>query len=397
MASTPHAHAVVLGDYDLIRPLGRAGIPVVAALGPGRSEGHSRWVVKVLERTPHLPDELVGWAERQPAAPVLYTDDDEGLLLFSRHRDRLGPCCRFLLPEAEIVEQLIDKRRFIELAEPKQLPVPRTEFIPLDDPRLPRSFAFPVLVKPLRRHKPWQAAMGNAKATQVNSSEELQELCGRLAEALAGDSWERPTHEIEEEGLAGVLVQDLVIGPESAIESYHAYHDAQGQVVAEFTGRKIRTRPTYYGLSSALRLTDVADVRDLGRSIVEQLGLVGVTKLDFKRDPTGRLWLLEVNPRFTLWHDLAASAGLNVPLLYHADLAGEPRPAPSRVYRHNGRQVLSVHPGATWTRVSDFKAAREAGIPARRWLRFALGADTFQFLGLDDPTFPPHVLLQKLR
>jgi D-aspartate ligase len=397
MASTPHAPAVVLGDYDLIRPLGRAGIPVVAALGPGKSEGYSRWVVKVFERSPGLPDELVRWAERQPAPPVLYTDNDEGLLLFSRHRDRLGQCCRFLLPEAEIVEQVIDKRRFTALATQEQLPVPRTKFMPLDDPRLPRFFAFPVLIKPLRRHKPWQAAMGNAKAAEVNSSEELEELCGRLSEALAGDSWELPTHEIEEGGLAGVLVQDLVVGPESAIESYHSYCDADGRLVAEFTGRKIRTRPTHYGLSSALRLTDVADVRDLGRNIVEQLGLLGVTKLDFKRDPEGRLWLLEVNPRFSLWHDLAASAGLNFPLLYHADLEGKPRPAATRVYRHNGQEVLSVNPGATWTRISDLKAAREAGVPTRRWLRFALGADSFQFLGLDDPRFPPRFLLQKLR
>src|SRR5215470_19812901 len=40
--------------------------------------------------------------------------------------------------------------------------------------------------------------------------------------------------------------------------------------------------------------------------------LTGVAKPDFKRAPDGRLLLLEINPRFNLWHHLGAVAGVNL-------------------------------------------------------------------------------------
>jgi len=50
-------------------------------------------------------------------------------------------------------------------------------------------------------------------------------------------------------------------------------------------------------------------VRRLGRELTERVGLRGFAKFDFKRDPDGRLWLLQVNPRFNLWHHVGADAG----------------------------------------------------------------------------------------
>ncbi len=60
--------------------------------------------------------------------------------------------------------------------------------------------------------------------------------------------------------------------------------------------------PAAYGHTTALVITDAPDVVELGRRLTGLLGLVGVAKLDFKRAPDGRLHLLEVNPRFNLWH-----------------------------------------------------------------------------------------------
>src|SRR5207248_11659011 len=51
-------------------------------------------------------------------------------------------------------------------------------------------------------------------------------------------------------------------------------------------------------LSTALELTDAPDVAALGRDVLARLRFAGVAKLDFKRDRAGRLWLLEINPRF---------------------------------------------------------------------------------------------------
>jgi predicted ATP-grasp superfamily ATP-dependent carboligase len=122
-------------------------------------------------------------------------------------------------------------------------------------------------------------------------------------------------------------------------------------------------------------LTDEADVRSLGRNLVGSLKITGVLKADFKRAPDGRLYLLELNPRFNLWHHLGAVAGVNLPALVHADLCGYPRPP-----------VAEVTGDARWCNVrKDFMAARRSGLPLRAWLRWVLAADVKVHFALDDP------------
>jgi predicted ATP-grasp superfamily ATP-dependent carboligase len=146
-------------------------------------------------------------------------------------------------------------------------------------------------VKPLRRGAAWTALAGGHKALRVESAAALRAWWPRLATLGAP-----------------LLVQALIDGPETAIESYHCYVDGRGATVAEFTGRKIRTWPLDCGDSSALTISDAPDVAQAGRAAVKKLKLRGVAKLDFKRAPDGALFLLEVNARFTLWHHLAARA-----------------------------------------------------------------------------------------
>jgi predicted ATP-grasp superfamily ATP-dependent carboligase len=105
-----------------------------------------------------------------------------------------------------------------------------------------------------------------------------------------------------------------------------------------------------------------------------------VAKLDFKRAPDGGLHLLEVNPRFTLWVNAGAAAGVNLPAIVHADLTGTARPPAAR-----------ARPGVRWIWPSaDAAAARERGIPLRSWLPWALRAETNSSFALRDPA--PYVL-----
>jgi D-aspartate ligase len=172
-----------------------------------------------------------------------------------------------------------------------------------------------------------------------------------------------------------LLAQEFVHGSEARIESYHCYVDQQGRIAGEFTGRKIRTYPLRFGHTTALEITDAADVRGQGRNIVERLSLSGVAKLDFKRDMQGNLRLLEINPRFTLWHHPGALAGVNIPALVYADLTGSPRPAPAR-----------LKAGLRWCRPwKDFPAAREAGEPLLAWARWTIGCQAKSTLSFDDP------------
>ena len=210
----------------------------------------------------------------------------------------------------------------------------------------------------MRRGDQWTPIAGGAKALRVESPVALTSLWPRLAAA----------------GIT-VLLQHLIPGPETCIESYHVYVDEDGETVGEFTGRKIRTWPLSHGDSTALVITDAPDVTAVGREAVRRLGLVGVAKFDFKRAPEGRLYLLEVNPRFTLWHHLGARAGVNIPAQVYADLVGLPRAA-----------IRPARAGARWCKPwDDVRAARAAGISSLRWLLWALSCEATRVVAWDDP------------
>jgi len=258
-----------------------------------------------------------------------------------------------------LVEDLLDKARLQNLAERHALPVPSARrFDPAKIEPAQLGLRFPLVIKPLTRLDRWNDAVGSRKALWAENLQALRALWPQLG-AL---------------GLE-LLAQEFVHGSEGRIESYHCYVDQQGRVAGEFTGRKIRTYPLRFGHTTALEITDVADVRNQGRAAVERLGLTGVAKLDFKRDMQGNLKLLEINPRFTLWHHAGALAGVNIPALVYADLTGSQRPAPTR-----------VKAGLRWCRPwKDFPAAREAGEPLFAWTRWMIGSQAKSTLSLDDP------------
>lgn len=359
--------ACVIGDMDMVRPLGLGGIRCAVVSPPLFSSRVSRFTRAVLpwvdpwEQPEQFTRNLIAFGATQPEPPILYYQDDGDLLVVSRQRETLARYFRFVIPEASLVENLANKKRFQLLAKQRGLPVPPA--VILDAARCPEwkapELQYPIIVKPLtRRPERWAQVGRGAKAVAVESEEALRRLWPALVAA-------RLT----------VLAQEQIPGDEARIESYHVYVDEGGTVAGEFTGRKIRTWPRNMGHSTALEITDAPDVRELGRRLMAQLGLRGVAKCDFKRAADGRLFLLEINPRYTLWHHLGARAGVNLPALVYADLTGAPRPP-----------VRPAQAGTRWGKLwLDVKAARSARIPFPRWLHWAWSVEAKRILSWDDP------------
>lgn len=367
--------ACVLGEIDLVQTLHLAGIRVAVTAAAGEPARYSRAVETILERfDPILKldaavESLIAFARRQSESPVLYYDADWDLLLVSRQRKRLSEWFRFVVAEEELVEDLVDKERFQTLSERLDLPVPASRCVSAAQWPDDLGLRYPLVVKPLTRdHATWRP-LARAKAIHIETPAELSSLRGKLAESDLD-----------------VLVQEGVPGPESRIESYHVYVDDSGEIAGDFTGRKLRTYPSKYGYSTALTTSDSAEVRELGRELVGRLGLRGVAKFDFKRDVDGKLLLLEVNPRFNLWHHLAAHAGVNLPALVYADLTGRPRPP-----------ITDAKPGVKWCSLPhDMQAARSGGVSAVRWLRWVISCDVISGFAWDDPLPLPRAALWRL-
>jgi len=354
--------AFVMGDRDLAVPVHKAGASVTMVAGRSsvsRFSWHADgWLDDTGLNEDHLIDSLLDAAGAHDSPATLFYQLDDHLLFASRHRDRLSRGLRFVVPAAQLVEQLVDKAAFSRLAVDLDLPVPPTWVVDVADPeRHVANLPLPVVIKPLRREGSWGSSQ-STKAVLAQRRNDVLDLLSRLS-----------GHHDK------VIAQILVPGPESRVESYHVHVEASGRIAAEFSGRKLRTYPATMGHSSALITTDAPDVMNLGRDLVERLGLHGVAKLDFKRDPEGRLWLLEVNPRFNLWHHLGAAAGVNIPASVLTELLDLPR-----------SPAATAHPGVTWCRLErDVRAARAEGMTLGGWARWALRADSRSTLDPLDP------------
>jgi D-aspartate ligase len=372
--------ACVIGDMDLVRPLALANVQCAVLAPPGSGAEFSRsarislgWV-DPWSQPEALIERLLAFGRSRPSPPVLFYEGTADLLAISRHRDALREAFRFVVADATLIEALTDKHRFQMLADRLDLPVPRTRRLdPASDPAGWRAdLRYPLLIKPVtRRFDAWGQIAPDAKAVAVDDPAGLRRLWDRLAAA----------------GVQ-IIAQELIPGPESRIESYHTYVDAEGTLVADFTGMKIRTRPARFGYTTSLSITDADDVAALGRQIVCRLGLTGVAKLDFKRTAGGQLRLLEVNPRFTLWHHPAAVAGVNIPALVWSDLNELPRP-----------RIRRARAGVTWCDPwEDAAAAREVGELGLCWAAWAARCDTKSGFARNDPMpFVRAVALPKVR
>ncbi len=357
-----------MGGMDLVRPLGRSGIPIVVVSPPGFPQCYSRYTRATIEigdlrdGSETIIEDLIRFGSMQPERPVLMADQDEYLLLISRNRGRLEPYFRYHLADETLIEDLVDKDRFRILAEHLRLPVPAALRLNTQERHPPLlDLTYPLVIKPLTRRdrdRPWVTVAGSAKALRVDDPSAFEAAWPALV--AAGQD---------------ILAQEMIPGPEHRIESYHAYVDMSGSTTAEFTGREIRTLPIHFGHSTAVVTTDAPDVRDLGRLVVGSLSLRGPAKLDFKRAPDGGLHLLEVNPRLSFWNHPGAIAGVHLAEAMYWDLVGGPTPRYGRA--RAGVRWLDLLP--------DALAARAMGMPLIKWLRWAAAAESRAVLALGDP------------
>lgn len=315
--------AVNVGGLTVLRCLGNKGIPLVLATSEANKPAfYSRYCnhSHLIPGPTSYPEKFVGALmalgrslQVGSGKPVLFYDGDADLRCISRNRERLSTFFDFSMPEPEVIENLLDKARFRKYAVEKALPVPPSCVLQADQDiqRVTADIGFPLIIKPITRVgwflKDAFKWSGGGKAIQVDNEAQLK----KLLERLEGTDTQ-------------VLVQKLVSGGEENIVSYHSVVSAKGELMGEFCGKKHRTYPVAYGLSSCIEVVkNIPDLIEIGRQVLANTGLTGVSKMDFKRDvKTGELYLLEINPRYSIWNHPGAVAGVNLPLISYEEISG---------------------------------------------------------------------------
>jgi D-aspartate ligase len=379
MNSEKYPPAFLCGDLNMLRSFADFGPHVVVISSDGEDvtflSKHCKegCVIADVERDPESAlSDLEHLASERSAKPVIFYGTDAMLLLVSRNRARLAPRLSFLMPSESVVEALVDKTSFANFAARVGIPAPRTlsSHDVASAKEIERELALPCVLKP-KQHTGW------------SRSQAVRAIGGRPRKAFRADTrgdLERLYPLIRDFG-ESFVIQEYVPGGDDCLYSFHAYLDRTTKPLGHYVGRKIRTYPREAGVSTYLELVTDDEVARLGLKVLQRLDYVGIAKLDFKRHPeTGRLYLLEINPRFNLWNYLGTTAGINLPQIAYFDQVGEPLP-PATVYETGVRWLSFGDDLRTFLR----EYRRSGDLSWLEWLGSFRGRKVYDVFAWDDP------------
>jgi predicted ATP-grasp superfamily ATP-dependent carboligase len=378
--NSPLPPALILGEglnaLAVARSLGRRGVSVMA-IEPGRHSlsSESRYLKVIpFPHTGNRGEELLNVVHRvsdQVGLPlVLIPTGDRDVRFLSHYRHRFPSRCKLVIASHEVVETCLDKWAFAQWTEREGFPVPKTSQPNsiAEVKALSRDIRYPCLYKPSYspdwEHPDFSSVHGRVKMIRVDSPSELvqtYEALGRFRQ--------------------GVLVQEMIEGPETALVDLYACYSDKGSPRSLFAIRKQRTFPLDgRGPGASVRSHDSSTVRALGVAVLDRLRYQGPGAVCFKFLPSGdEVRIVEVNARLPLHHGLASFCGIDLAWIAYCEAVG-----------------ITVETSDTWpadvlwlsTR-ADLRAAysywRRGDLTLGGWLRSLTGPRVFGDWAADDP------------
>jgi predicted ATP-grasp superfamily ATP-dependent carboligase len=313
-ATGPVVPAVVLGasvnGLSFVRSLGRRGVPTLLLDSERHIGCHTRFaqsaILPSVDTAPEIwTDQLQHLGERLGRPAVVFaTSDAHGVYLASQ-REQLAPLFRFLVPGAETMERIVNKRLQYETARQVGVPIPRTVFPEsIAEARIAAvEFSYPCILKPYKSH------LGRKRiGAKVVVCQTPDELIGQYA-AVAG-------------GEQGFMVQEIVPGDDTALFGYLAFWDERGDERCWLTKQKLR-QSSAFGDGAYQVTVDAPQVAAQARLLLRALGYCGFAGVEFRRDPRdGVFRLMEINPRTVSGNQLAIAAGVDFPWVGYRYLTG---------------------------------------------------------------------------
>ena len=362
---------IVLGGLGQVWPLAMARVPIVLATDDATEPALASRYLRgrlLLPRTGNADAKLIALIALARdihrvtgKRPPLFCGNDRDLKFVYAHHTSLEAHFMLFDNPPEIGLALLNKEAFQAFAHAHALPVPRVygwaaAVASSHTCSTVQTAATPVLVKPRSKSEWEQSAALHALFPASAKAKVFAD-----GAALCADT-----------DLVGVrsqvLIQEYIPGGDEGIFSFHGLAD-DGDVLQWFVGRKLRTFPKHTGESAFIELIRDDKVAALGDEIARRLKLRGVFKMDFKRDVRdGKLYLLEINARFNLWHYLGAANGINMPAAVYEYLINGVRPRQTGYSTRYRWQNFGYDLHA----YRELRALRE--ITFWRWLRSALQA-----------------------
>mgnify|MGYP001100523566 CR=1 FL=1 len=353
-----------------IRSLGRAGVTAYY-MGEKRSEATQSKYCKesfILPKIGHNEDELKRALQKLKNVigdSVLFPGSDSYALYLSDLIDELNGYY-LPAPKREVIEILINKRRFYESLMKSKISHPTTHFPEnLEDvEKISRDISYPIFVKPYfslpfseRFHK---------KGFVAHSERELLKYSA-LMRKLKVD----------------VMIQEIIIGPPTDHIFLDGYADRDSNPKAFFARRRLRMWPLAFGNSSlcvTIPASEIASLKEMLFEYLKSISYHGIFSAELKKDRRDGFYkLLEINSRTSAWFNtLSAKCGINIMLIAYLDAIGR-----------DTKYSEDYEAGVKWVFLgNDLRSAMKmmlnGDLSIREWISSLLGKKDYVSYAKDD-------------
>lgn len=238
---------------------------------------------------------------------VLVPSNDHAVITMSRNRTNLDKYFKMLVPPFDIIENIYDKFKLLDVAKQLHVPIPNTQCLSGTDPEL-NQLQFPIITKGKHGLSFYQAL--RKKAFISNNPIELETHLSLI----------QSKYSLKE------AFSQTVISSENNNKtiSFTAYSE-NGEIKVFWMGAKLREHPLKFGTATFAKSVFYEEVIEYASSLIKHFNYNGVCEIEFLKDPIDQKFkLIEINARTWLWVGLAKACGVNYALYIYNNLNNIP-------------------------------------------------------------------------
>jgi len=313
--------AIVFGGdainaLGVARNLGRNGVDVYYVAEERNEAMFSRYCKKSF-RIPKIQEDrkrqrgfLLEFKKEISPSAVVFSGSDIFSLKLSSLKDEVDDNYHFLLPGKEIVETLVNKKKFYQSLDEQKIPHPITHFPENFDSieELSEHVDYPVYVRPAISQI-FTERFGR-KGFVARSEKELTRYCALSAR-----------YNID------FMIQEIIPGPAMNLFGLCGYFDTDADPVGLFAYRRLREWPHKFGTNSLIQsvpVSDISQLEDLTVNYLHSIGYHGLMEAEFKKDiRDGDFKFLEVNARSWWQNSFPTRCGINLVFMAYLDATGD--------------------------------------------------------------------------
>ncbi len=238
---------------------------------------------------------------------IVYPLTEPECLALSKYRDDLPEQIIVAVSGIDKLKKIYDKFLLFNRAKDLGVAIPATIFVNGRKDykvKIKQVRKFPVVVKPSMSKIPVDGGYLDTKVQYAKNYKELKQL-----------------YTSNETLLYPSLIQEKIEGPGTG---FFTLFDNKAHL-AKFAHERLREKPPSGGVSVVCKSVSVQpEMEEYAQKLLADVDWQGVAMVEYKKDKRdGRVKLMEINGRFWGSLQLAISAGVDFPVLYHEHLLGK--------------------------------------------------------------------------